>query len=216
MANPPKVSHHGIKHTHLHKHTHTRLTEHKHTAHKHCHKTWLWSGTGRTPLLELNLCVCVCARKRSHPWGSNHRVLADHWTRLSVSNYIMIIFSSQRELRVILCSFTQWSSTRSRAEGQGRSDTWSTLSHTSGIDIKFSLDAYTIAPAPSRSLPTHYAQLASATLNYMHLSHVRCLDFRPLRMHSHMNLLPTWGHKVITKPVNGNMPTTDIKTKFGF
>lgn len=57
------------------------------------------------------------------PWGPNHRVLADHWTRLSVSNYIMIIFSSQQEQGVSVRNFglfLQRSSTRSRAEVEGR------------------------------------------------------------------------------------------------
>lgn len=111
-------------------HARTPLTEHKHTPHKHCHKTWLWSASERTTLLELNLYVSVCVRARvclraavsTLTRGSNHsRVLADHRTRLSVSNYIMIIFSLQREPRVVLCKFTQWSSTHGRVAVQGRS-----------------------------------------------------------------------------------------------
>lgn len=104
--------------------THTNEWTHKHIKHINTAANYEYEMRKRVRFyLWIWVCTYLCAAI-FNPWGSNHRVLADHWRTLSISNYNMIMFCSQWDLGVTLCNFSLslWSSsTHSSDEVEGRS-----------------------------------------------------------------------------------------------
>lgn len=105
----------------------------------------------------------------------------------------MIIFSSQRELGVVLCNFTLFPSVKLDSQ-QGRgprpfSGTWSTLSRTTGLDAQFPFGAYVrnfffIFFPPT--LSSHLLHLITCTCHMCDVCIYALLDFAYTWIYPHV------------------------------